>query len=136
EFRRVLFRSMAVEYLSGGLSGGTIDSMRAVSDDAKRMEKGGAILHSPYSLSPDHKLEPDLGEQKDLDVFFDPLIRQWTGPFFMAMFNTRIVRRTNTLSSYAYGKQLRYRDVMTTGAGVIGRITAHLPFAVHALCIG
>src|SRR5699024_12786107 len=71
--------NMAVEYLSGGLSGGTIDSMRAVSDDAKRMENGVAILHSPYSLSPDHKLEPDLGEQKDLDVFFDPLIRQWTG---------------------------------------------------------
>src|SRR5690625_3715299 len=87
--------TMAVEYLSGGLSGGTIDSMRAVSDDAKRMEKGGAILHSPYSLSPDHKLEPDLGEQKDLDVFFDPLIRQWTGPFFMELFNTPTVRRSN-----------------------------------------
>ena len=124
---------MAVEYLSGGLSGGTIDSMRAVSDDAKRMEKGGAILHSPYSLSPDHKLEPDLGEQKDLDVFFDPLIRQWTGPFFMAMFNTRIVRRSNTLSGYAYGKQLRYREAMTTGTGVMGRIKARLLFAVTAL---
>ena len=125
--------TMAVEYLSGGLSGGTIDSMRAVSDDAKRMEKGGAILHSPYSLSPDHKLEPDLGEQKDLDVFFDPLIRQWTGPFFMAMFNTRIVRRSNTLSGYAYGKQLRYREAMTTGTGVMGRIKARLLFAVTAL---
>lgn len=125
--------TMAVEYLSGGLSGGTIDSMRAVSDDAKQMEKGGAILHSPYSLSPDHKLEPDLGEQKDLDVFFDPLIRQWTGPFFMAMFNTRIVRRSNTLSGYAYGKQLRYREAMTTGAGVMGRIKAQLLFAVTAL---
>ena len=125
--------TMAVEYLSGGLSGGTIDSMRAVSADAKQMDKGGAILHSPYTLSPDHKQEPDVGEQKDMDVYFDALVRQWTGPFFMAMFNTRIVRRSNTLSGYAYGDKLRYREVMTTGTGLTGRIKARALFAITAL---
>jgi len=125
--------TMAVEYLSGGLSGGTIDSMRAVSADAKQMDKGGAILHSPYTLSPDHKQEPDVGEQKDMDVYFDDLVRQWTGPFFMAMFNTRIVRRSNTLSDYAYGDELRYREVMTTGTGLTGRIKARALFAITAL---
>lgn len=125
--------TMAVKYLSGGLSGGTIDSMRAVSADAKKMEKGGAILHSPYTLSPDHKLEPDLGEQKDLEVSFDSLAQQWTGPFFMAMFNTRIVRRSNTLSGYAYGDKLRYREAMTTGYGIKGRIKAQALLAVTAL---
>ena len=125
--------TMAVEFLSGGLSGGTIDSMRAVSADAKKMEKGGAILHSPYTLSPNHKLEPDLGEQKDLEVSFDSLTQQWTGPFFMAMFNTRIVRRSNTLSGYAYGDKLRYREAMTTGKGLLGRIKAHALFSVTAL---
>lgn len=125
--------TMAVEFLSGGLSGGTIDSMRAVSADAKKMEKGGAILHSPYTLSPNHKLEPDLGEQKDLEVSFDSLTQQWTGPFFMAMFNTRIVRRSNTLSGYAYGDKLHYREAMTTGKGLLGRIKAHALFAVTAL---
>ena len=125
--------TMAVEHLSGGLSGGTIDSMRAVSADAKKMEKGGAILHSPYTLSPDHKSEPDLGEQKDMEVSFDPLARRWTGPFFMAMFNTRIVRRSNTLSEYAYGDKLRYREAITTGTGLSGRIKASALFAVTAL---
>ncbi|MFH0411187.1 saccharopine dehydrogenase family protein [Corynebacterium sp. L4756] len=125
--------TMAVEHLQGGLSGGTIDSMRAVSTDAKKMEKGGAILHSPYTLSPDHKTEPDLGEQKDMEVTFDPLLRQWTGPFFMAMFNTRIVRRTNTLRGYAYGEQLRYREAITTGTGIAGRIKAGALFAITAL---
>ena len=125
--------TMAVEHLSGGLSGGTIDSMRAVSADAKRMEKGGAILHSPYTLSPDHKQEPDLGEQKDMDVYVDKCIGQWTGPFFMAMFNTRIVRRSNTLTGYDYGDQLRYREVMPTGAGLCGRAKAAALFATTAL---
>lgn len=125
--------TMAVEHLSGGLSGGTIDSMRAVSADAKKMEKGGAILHSPYTLSPDHRSEPDLGEQKDMEVSFDPLARQWTGPFFMAMFNTRIVRRSNTLSEYAYGDKLRYREAITTGTGLNGRIKANALFAITAL---
>ncbi|AKK02420.1 saccharopine dehydrogenase family protein [Corynebacterium epidermidicanis] len=116
--------TMAVEDLRGGLSGGTVDSMREVSADAKRMPHGGAILHSPYSLSPDHKQEPDLGPQPDFEVHFDQLIRQWTGPFFMAMFNTRVVRRSNTLQDYAYGSHLRYREVMPTGTGLAGMLKA------------
>ncbi|MDY3126521.1 MAG: saccharopine dehydrogenase NADP-binding domain-containing protein [Corynebacterium sp.] len=115
---------MAVEHLSGGLSGGTIESMRAVSKDAKEMKNGGAILHSPYSLSPDHKHEPDLGEQKDFQVCFDELAGQWTGPFFMSMFNTRVVRRSNALQGYAYGDKLRYREAMGTGKGIGGRLRA------------
>lgn len=115
---------MAVEKLQGGLSGGTIDSMREVSRDAKRMPKGGAILHSPYTLSPDHKAEPDLGPQPDLVAEYVPLLRQWAGPFFMAMFNTRVVRRSNALSNYAYGDRLRYREVMPTGTGLAGKLKA------------
>ncbi|QGU02772.1 Putative trans-acting enoyl reductase [Corynebacterium kalinowskii] len=120
-FREVV---MAVDKLQGGLSGGTIDSMREVSQDAKRMPKGGAILHSPYSLSPDHTREPDLGAQPDLVAEYVPLLKQWAGPFFMAMFNTRVVRRSNALSDYRYGDQLRYREVTPTGEGVGGQLKA------------
>lgn len=116
--------TMAVEDLRGGLSGGTIDSMREVSADAKRMPKGGAILHSPHTLSPDHKKEPDLGAEPDMFVEFDPLAKQWLGPFFMAMFNTRVVRRSNSLQGHAYGKRLRYREGIATGTGLVGRIKA------------
>lgn len=121
EFREVV---MAVDKLQGGLSGGTIDSMREVSRDAKRMPKGGAILHSPYTLSPDHTQEPDLGPQPDAVAEFVPLIKQWAGPFFMAMFNTRVVRRSNSLGGYRYGTRLRYREVMPTGTGLSGKLKA------------
>lgn len=120
-FREVV---MSVDKLQGGLSGGTIDSMREVSADAKRMPKGGAILHSPYTLSPDHTKEPDLGEQPDNVASYVPLLKQWAGPFFMAMFNTRVVRRSNALAGYPYGSALRYREVIPTGAGLVGKAKA------------
>lgn len=121
QFREVV---MAVDKLQGGISGGTVDSMREVSKDAKRMPKGGAILHSPYTLSPDHKLEPDLGQQPDMVASYIPMIKQWAGPFFMAMFNTRVVRRSNSLSNYQYGKQLRYQEIIPTGEGLKGKLKA------------
>lgn len=121
EFSEVV---MSVDKLQGGLSGGTVDSMREVSRDAKRMPKGGAILHSPYTLSPDHTKEPDLGEQPDLVARYIPLIKQWAGPFFMSMFNTRVVRRSNTLSGYRYGRALRYSEVTPTGEGLTGKLKA------------
>lgn len=126
--------TMSVERLSGGLSGGTIDSMREVSADAKRMPKGGAILHSPpHSLSPDHKQEPDLGPpEPDRFVEYDELVGQWVGPFFMAMFNTRVVRRSNSLMNHAYGERLRYREAMTTGQGLLGQAKAQL---LHAATV-
>lgn len=39
----------------------------------------------------------------------------WTGPFVMAEFNTRIVRRSNALLGWAYGRGFRYREVTDLG---------------------
>lgn len=39
----------------------------------------------------------------------------WTAPFVMAEFNTRIVRRSNALLGWAYGRGFRYREVMDLG---------------------
>lgn len=44
--------TMVVEELRGGLSGGTIDSMREVSAAARRDRSVARNLHHPYSLSP------------------------------------------------------------------------------------
>lgn len=40
---------------------------------------------------------------------------RWTAPFVMAEFNTRIVRRSNALLGWAYGRGFRYREVMDLG---------------------
>ena len=40
---------------------------------------------------------------------------RWTAPFVMAEFNTRIVRRSNALLGWAYGRGFRYREVTDLG---------------------
>jgi short subunit dehydrogenase-like uncharacterized protein len=42
----------------------------------------------------------------------------------MASFNTRIVRRSNALQDWAYGRAFRYGEVMGTGHGPLGAVTA------------
>ena len=42
----------------------------------------------------------------------------------MAAFNTRIVRRGDTLQGFAYGRELRYAEVMGTGRGPLGAAAA------------
>ena len=101
----------------GGFSGGTIDSMRAqmeaIDADRGRMR----IVADPYALSPDRGGEPDLGLQPDTFApRRDPLLGEWSAPFVMASYNTRVVRRSNALTGWSYGRRLRYREVMAFGA--------------------
>jgi short subunit dehydrogenase-like uncharacterized protein len=118
----------------GGLSGGTIDSSRAqleaVADD-KALRK---VIFDPYALSPDRSAEPDLGKERDAgSVFVDAKTGDWVGPFIMAGFNTRIVRRSNALRDYAYGRRFRYREVSSYGKGLRGRRRATVFTAVMGL---
>jgi short subunit dehydrogenase-like uncharacterized protein len=42
----------------------------------------------------------------------------WIGPFVMAGINTRVVRRSNALQDWAYGRRFRYREVTGFGSGL------------------
>jgi short subunit dehydrogenase-like uncharacterized protein len=80
-------------------------------------------MTDPYSLSPDRGAEPEVGRQSDAT----PVGRtdgRWTGVFFMAPFNTRIVRRSNALQGWAYGQRFRYREVMSFGRSPLGPVLA------------
>jgi len=48
----------------------------------------------------------------------------WTAPFVMAAINSRIVRRTNALLNYQYGKEFRYAEATITGSGLKGWLRA------------
>ena len=110
--------SLVVTRMRGGISGGTLASGLAEMTAARRDPQRKAVLGDPYSLSPDRSAEPDLGEQPDpRGTWFDDQLRQWVGPFFMAGVNTRVVRRSNALLDYRYGRQFRYREVMGLGTG-------------------
>ncbi|NVB43157.1 saccharopine dehydrogenase NADP-binding domain-containing protein [Pseudenhygromyxa sp. WMMC2535] len=113
----------------GGASGGTIASMLHMVDEVSRDRSVLKILANPYSLYP--KSEPpgrDGGDQNG--VRLDRDLGMWTGPFVMAAINAKVVRRSNALLDFAYGREFRYAESMSTGRGVRG-----LAFAA-ALSVG
>jgi short subunit dehydrogenase-like uncharacterized protein len=108
--------TLLVESFKGGISGGTIDSMRTVIDEIKSDAATRKLVLDPYSLSPDRSAEPDLGERDGLGLGrSSELGGRWTAPFIMATFNTRVVRRSNALQDWAYGRSFRYSEVMGVG---------------------
>lgn len=110
--------TLVVTALKGGLSGGTLASMLAQQDEVRSSAERRRVVSDPYGLSPDRAAEPDLGDERDLDwVRYDSVLRMWVGPFAMAGINTRVVRRSNALQGWAYGRRLRYREVTGFGAG-------------------
>ena len=110
--------TLVVTALKGGLSGGTLASMLAQQDEVRSSAERRRVVADPYGLSPDRAAEPDLGDERDLDwVRYDSVLRTWVGPFVMAGINTRVVRRSNALQGWAYGRRFRYREVTGFGAG-------------------
>ena len=117
--------TLVLRRAKGGFSGGTIDSMRGTVDEVKRDRSLMKILGDPYALSPDRSAEPDLGSERDLrGVEHSDELGAWLGPFIMAPLNTRVVRRSNALQDWAYGRRFRYREVMAFGEGIKGRAMA------------
>jgi len=107
----------------GGVSGGTVDSLRGIVDVISADADKRKAAADPYSLSPDRSAEPDLGRQSDA-AGIGRVDGRWTGPFFMAPHNTRIVRRSNALQDWVYGRTFRYRELMAFGRGPAGPVLA------------
>jgi short subunit dehydrogenase-like uncharacterized protein len=134
--------TLVVTALKGGLSGGTLASMLGQQDEMRASAERRRVVRDPYALSPDRAAEPDLGGERDLDwVRYDGELRMWVGPFVMAGFNTRVVRRSNALQDWAYGRRFRYREVTGFGAGpaapVLGAaVSAALKAAEAGLAFG
>jgi short subunit dehydrogenase-like uncharacterized protein len=109
--------TLVLTAMRGGISGGTLASALGQIDDMRASASIRRIVTDPYALSPDRDAEPSFGDERELSgVRYDPDLHLWTGPFIMARFNTRIVRRSNALLGWAYGRQFRYREVTGFGA--------------------
>jgi short subunit dehydrogenase-like uncharacterized protein len=117
--------TLVVQRMKGGVSGGTLDSLRGQVDEVRHDRSLLKTLGDPYSLSPDRAGEPDLGPQRDLrGAEYSDELQTWFGPFVMEQVNTRVVRRSNALQQWAYGRRFRYREVMALGDGGPGRVRA------------
>ncbi|MGD0066323.1 MAG: saccharopine dehydrogenase NADP-binding domain-containing protein [Streptosporangiaceae bacterium] len=110
--------TLVVTALRGGVSGGTLASMMDQQEEVRASTQRRRVVSDPYALSPDRAAEPDLGDERDPGwARYDGSLRMWTGPFAMAGINTRVVRRSNALQGWAYGRRFRYREVTGFGAG-------------------
>jgi short subunit dehydrogenase-like uncharacterized protein len=135
--RRVKMRAKG---FSGGASGGTIASMLAMMEEQGENPEVRRIFADPYALNPEgERSGPDSNEA--MAPAYDEDFGAWTGPFVMAPCDTRIVRRTNALLGYAYGKDFRYEEAMLTGAGPGGfakaaALSAGLVGGMGAMAVG
>ena len=115
--------SMRLSGFKGSLSGGTYASMNNIITEASKDILIRKILTNPYGLNPEgQRSGPD---KRDLNkVKYDDDSKSWIAPFMMAGINTKIVRRSNALSNYSYGKKFTYDESVMTGDGFKGRIKA------------
>ena len=128
--------ALYVKATKGSMSGGTTASMSNIIQEAQRDRSIARILADPYALNPPGERQgPDGADQQD--VRFDDDVNSWTAPFIMAGINTRVVRRSNALAGYPYGRGFRYREVTLTGPGTGGRLKgALLAATLGALVLG
>ncbi|HSP78791.1 MAG TPA: saccharopine dehydrogenase NADP-binding domain-containing protein, partial [Myxococcaceae bacterium] len=103
----------------GGVSGGTVASLLQAVEESTADRSVRRILGNPHALDP----EPRRGtpEEKDqMGVRYSEELGQWTGPFVMASVNTRVVRRSNALLGYPWGRDFLYSETPGLGSGVKG----------------
>jgi len=117
---------MRVKSMRGGLNGGTVASFLYRNEQGPPGSSIREIMVDPYSLNPPGERHgPDSATQgATMAAARDEGLSAWTMPFFMAPINTKVVRRTNALLGYPYGKDFRYEEAMLTGGGVGGWVAA------------
>ena len=119
---------------SGGVSGGTIDSVVNMMEESKSDPSILPLMADPYALNP---LNMPRGEDKkdETSVFYDEDFEQWTAPFVMAGVNTRVVRRSHSLLGYPWGNDFRYDEAVLVGDGPGGIVKAWFITAATGLLI-
>ncbi len=128
--------TLVVAALKAGISGGTLASLKGQIDELRSDPNARRVVADPHALSPGHPRSDEPGLKT---IKRDPEYG-WIGPFAMASYNTRIVRRSHFLLDY--GGDFRYREVagygtsraapvkalaMTAGLGVLGGGLAFKP---------
>ncbi len=113
----------------GGMSGGTVDSLVNLVEEAKRDPSIRQLLQDAYSLNPVNTPRgPDGPDQSG--AVYDMDFGKWTAPFVMAGINTRVVRRSNALLGFRYGQDFSYDESMLTADGPGGYLAAATVSAV------
>jgi short subunit dehydrogenase-like uncharacterized protein len=115
---------MRVRNMRGGVSGGTVASLRNALKEAAEDPAVRQALLSPYLLCP-RENRPDTRQDSLSQPQYDGAFGAWLAPFVIAGVNTKVVQRSNALLGYAYDRDFRYDEAMLAGAGPRGRFKAY-----------
>ena len=85
--------TLVVKALRGGASGGTLASMKGQVDEMRADRAARRVIFDPHSLGGTDETKDFRSVARDPDY-------GWIGPFVMASYNTRIVRRSSELLGY------------------------------------
>lgn len=120
---------------AGAASGGTVYSILNMLDEAAEDPAVKKVVGNPYALYPaGEPAGQDVGDQ--MNMRFDKDFNSWTAPFVMAAINTRVVRRSNALLDFPWGRNFRYDESVLCGGGVGGWGKASLAAFASAAGMG
>ncbi|KJL45674.1 saccharopine dehydrogenase family protein [Microbacterium trichothecenolyticum] len=112
----IVAATLTVRSLRGGISGGTIDSLRQQLKETKRDASTRRLLANPYALTPG----PSVRLPGHAGSGWGKVRGTWQAPFVMGSYNQQIVQRSNYLTGWSYGQLMQYREVVATGRGPAG----------------
>ncbi|WP_116115766.1 saccharopine dehydrogenase family protein [Austwickia chelonae] len=111
--------------LRGGASGGTLASLAEDIRVRKEDRAKARLAADPYALSPSREDEPEPRTVRSrMHVGRARSIPHWETPYLLSGFNAQIVRRSNALTDWSYGRTFRYHEALTTGRSPLGAIRA------------
>ncbi|HTI30843.1 MAG TPA: saccharopine dehydrogenase NADP-binding domain-containing protein [Sphingomonas sp.] len=110
-----------VRQMKGGMSGGTLASLKATMAAAAKHPSDIGLLKNPFALTPGFE-----GPSQPLGLIpeYDSETGMWAAPFIMAPINTKNVHRTNALLGHRYGTDFRYDEMIFTSVGEAGKAMA------------
>ncbi len=111
-----------VTRMKGGFSGGTAASFVNAMHLRETDPDFDKISQDPYALCPQgERTGPDGPDRMmPIEVTWDADLRAWTKPFFMGPMNSKVVRRSNAIMGYPYGRDFRYQETALTRGGLGG----------------
>jgi short subunit dehydrogenase-like uncharacterized protein len=120
----------AFQRAQGGINGGTIASMVNMMSSGDRNQFDDPLLLNPNGF---RSADEAIANRDPVVPVYDPDLRTWVAPFFMAPINTRVVRRSHALSSQwqrPYGDKFRYQEYWDLAAPMAFAATATAAFGM------
>ena len=115
-----------VTRMKGGFSGGTAASFLNAMRLRETDPDFGRLSLDPYALCPEGERNGPDGPDRmmPIEVTWDADLQAWTKPYFIGPMNSKVVRRSNAIMGYPYGRDFRYQETGLTRGGIGGWLAA------------